>query len=149
MAGPSNILQGRLEHALALYQQGYAPYLLFTGGKQRGDQYTEAGTGRRYALAQGVPERAILLEAHGTTTMQSLQTCTLIMRQCGLARAILVSDPFHAFRLRRMAQDIGLSALVSPTPYTQVRSLRNQLLFDLREMPRYVGYRLFGLSERP
>ncbi|HEY3377924.1 MAG TPA: YdcF family protein [Armatimonadota bacterium] len=142
---PSEVLKGRLQHALTLYAQGYAPYLLFTGGKRPGDNYTEAGTGRRYALAQGVPDGAMLIEPTGATTMQSLQACSAIMRRHGLRRAILVSDPFHTFRLRRIARDLGLSAMVSPTPYSRVRSLPKQAYFTMREVGVYTAYRLLGI----
>ena len=142
---PMGVLQGRLDHAFTLYQQGHARYLLFTGGRQPGDNYTEAGAGRREARRRGVPEQAILLEPHGRTTMQSLQACTEIMRRHHLHRAILVSDPFHAFRLRRMAHDLGMEALVSPTPHSRVRSLRKQLQFTVREVGVYTAYRLLGV----
>ena len=142
---PSEMFEGRLEHAVALYRSGYAPYLLFTGGKQVGDNYTEADTGQRYAIHGGVPADAILLEPNGNSTIQSLQACTEIMRQHHLQRAILVSDPFHAFRLRRMVHDLGMKGVVSPTPSTRVRSLREQFKYIFRELPKYTAYRLFGV----
>lgn len=142
---PSAVLTGRLEHAIALYQAGYAPFLLFTGGKQPGDLHTEAGTGRRYAMEHGVPAEAILLEPRGRTTMQSLQACSVIMRDRGLKRAVVVSDPFHAFRLRRMMHDLGIAALVSPTPTSRIRSFSKQIRYVVYEMPKYTLYRLFGV----
>ncbi len=142
---PRPVLLGRLEHAITLYRQGYAPRLLFTGGKQPADNYTEAETGQRYAREMGVPAEAILLEPRGRTTMQSLQSCADIMRREHLTRAILVSDPPHAFRLRRMMRDIGVDAVVSPTPSTRVRSLHKQAEFIFREVGVYTLYRLFGV----
>lgn len=142
---PSGVFEGRLEHAVALYRAGYAPYLLFTGGKQAGDVYTEAGTGGRYAVRHGVPDAAVLLEPNGSSTLQSLQCCTAIMREHGLKRAILVSDPFHAFRLRRIVHDLGMTAVVSPTPSSRIRSLSNQAKNILVELPKYTLYRLFGV----
>ena len=142
---PSPILRERLEHGLTLYRSGNGRYLLFTGGRQPGDPFTEAGVGRSYALARGVPAESILLEDEGRTTMQSLQRCRDMMRQRGLHRAILVSDPFHAFRLRRMARDLGMHALVSPTPTSRVRSRMVKLRYELREVATYVIYRFFGI----
>ncbi|MHB9132281.1 MAG: YdcF family protein [Armatimonadota bacterium] len=142
---PSPMLQGRLEHAIDLYQQGYAPYVMFTGGNKPGDLFTEAETGKRYAMEHGVPESAILLEPDGRTTMQSLQACTLLMHRHHLQTAILVSDPFHAFRLRRMAQDLRLHAMVSPTPTSRVKSAEKKTKYTLREVGTYAVYRMFGL----
>jgi uncharacterized SAM-binding protein YcdF (DUF218 family) len=142
---PMQVLRARLDHALDLYHDGAAPFLLFTGGKQPNDRYTEAESGRRYARAHGVPALAILLEPDGRTTLQSLLACREIMHGQHLTRAILVSDPFHAFRLRRIARDLGLHALVSPTPYSRIHSPANQLKYILIELPKYAVYRFFGV----
>lgn len=142
---PSPVYQARLDHALALYTDGYAPYLLFTGGQRQGDRFSEAQAGANYARQHKVPDSAILCEPHGRTTMQSLQACTEILRERGLRTAILVSDPFHAFRLRRMARDLGMTALVSPAAHSRVRSLQKRAYFVAREVGVYAIYRLFGM----
>lgn len=141
---PSPVLQARLDHALTLYARGYAPYLLFTGGKQPADRFTEADTGRRYAIAHGVPPSAIFVEPAGRTTWQSMQASTAILRREGLRTVILVSDPFHAFRLRRMARDLHMQAVVSPAAHSRVRSFAKQAAAIVREMEKYVVYRCFG-----
>jgi len=105
----------------------------------------EAGTGKRYAMAHGVPASAILLEDHGRTTWQSLQSSVEILRRQHLCRAILVSDPFHALRLRRMADDLGMTAAVSPTANSRVRSFDKQAGYIFREAVVYSVYRLFGI----
>lgn len=141
---PSPVYRARLDHAVMLYRQGYARQMLFTGGKRRGDRFTEAEAGRAYARAQGVPDAAILLERRGKTTWQSLHDAADIMRTHGLRRAILVSDPFHAYRLRRMAHDLGIEALVSPATHSRVRSSRVKARYILRETAVYIVYRMTG-----
>ncbi|HEX2951578.1 MAG TPA: YdcF family protein [Armatimonadota bacterium] len=141
---PSAALRARLDHALQLYRQGDARYLLFTGGRMKGDVFTEAGTGRRYALRHGIPEDAILLEPRGRTTMQSLQSCKAIMRRHHFANAILVSDAFHVFRLRRMARDLGLRATTSPVP-SGLWTKPEQFDRVVHEVGAYAAYRLVGM----
>jgi uncharacterized SAM-binding protein YcdF (DUF218 family) len=142
---PMPVLRERLNHGIALYEQGLARYVLFTGGNRPGDRGTEASAGRRYALECGVPASAILLEPSGHSTMQSLQACEQIMREHSLRSAILVSDPFHTFRLRRIARDIGLNAIASPTPSSAVQSPRMQFRYEMREVGVYSLYRLCGI----
>jgi uncharacterized SAM-binding protein YcdF (DUF218 family) len=55
----------------------------------------------RYLTARKRDASAIFIEDHRRTTRQSLQTSTAMLRQAHLPRVILVSDPFHSFRLRR------------------------------------------------
>src|SRR5690606_22137004 len=52
-ARPSPVFEERIRHGLALYRQGYAPVLLFTGGYGTGARFSESQVARRYALRQG------------------------------------------------------------------------------------------------
>lgn len=112
---PSPVLQARLDHAAALWRERRAPLLLLTGGVGTGDKFSEAEVGRRYLLGLGIPDAAILLEREGRTTGQSVRSSAEILRRRNLRVAILVSDPFHALRLRILALRHGLRARTSPT----------------------------------
>ncbi|HEX8939941.1 MAG TPA: YdcF family protein [Candidatus Limnocylindrales bacterium] len=113
---PSDVFAARLDHAVALYLAGYAPYLVVTGGKQPGDRTTEAAAAAAYAERRGVPASAILAEDHGRTTLESIEAVGAILRQHGIDDAIFVSDRTHMLRVLRMAGDRGIIALGSPTP---------------------------------
>ena len=142
---PSPVYRARLDHAIELYRQKRAGHLLFTGGKAPGDTYTEASAGRLYALKAGVPDSAILEERQGRTTYQSLQASKAILENNGLKSAILVSDPFHAFRSQRIASDLGINAFVSPAQNTKVQSPAVRAKFALREVYCYTIYTLWGI----
>ncbi len=121
---PSGALRGRLDHAVALWRDGRAPYLLVTGGNQPGDRTTEGLTGFTYLRDQGVPEDAILVEVDARSTWESLSASRLIMAEHHLGRALLVSDPYHNLRLEGMASELGFDADVSPTTaHSDVRDL--------------------------
>jgi uncharacterized SAM-binding protein YcdF (DUF218 family) len=112
---PSPALAARLDHAILLYQEGDAPYLITTGGNQPGDWTTEAEVGRKYAIAHGVPANAILFENTGGTTLQSMKNVRSIMDAHGLKTALFVSDRSHMLRVLRQAQDQGIVGWSSPT----------------------------------
>ena len=120
---PGPTLQARLDHALALWQQGLAPTVVLTGGRQPGDQFTEAEAGQRWLLEQGVPPGAILLENEGHDSWQSMQGVARIMAERGQPDAplLLVSDGFHLLRLKLMARELGLTAYGSPAPGSPIR----------------------------
>jgi uncharacterized SAM-binding protein YcdF (DUF218 family) len=107
---PSPILRARLDHALVLYWEGYAPRLVLTGGVGEGDEYSEAAVAAHYLREQGVPEQAILLEEQGRSSRESIQTAAELLATEGLSRVLLVSDPPHMLRILRMAQSAGLEA---------------------------------------
>ena len=112
---PSPVLAARLDHALALWREGLAPRIVVTGGKQEGDRYTEATAAAEYLIARGVPDAAILREVQGTSTWESLAATARILRNRGLERVLVVSDPYHSLRARETAREVGLEAYASPT----------------------------------
>ena len=112
---PSPLLKARLDHALALYEEGLAPTIVVTGGKLEGDRFTEAEASRRYLVNQGVPDDAILSEDEGRSTWESLEGVAVLLGDKDIERVLIVTDPFHALRSRLIAQELGLTAYTSPT----------------------------------
>src|SRR5688572_724119 len=77
---PSPVLQARLDHGADLWRAKAAPLVIVTGGIGTGDTTSEAEVGRRYLLAAGIPDSAILLERAGRTTGQSLRAVATMLR---------------------------------------------------------------------
>jgi uncharacterized SAM-binding protein YcdF (DUF218 family) len=119
---PSPVFRARLDHAIDLFHQGVAPFLVVTGGKQVGDRTTEAATARAYARSRGVPDDAILVEDEARTTFESVRSVAGLLRQADLRSAVFVSDRPHMYRVLRMARDAGLSAWGSPTSTSPLES---------------------------
>jgi uncharacterized SAM-binding protein YcdF (DUF218 family) len=112
---PSPVLRARLDHAIELHNRGIAPILILTGGVGPRDTVSEAAVGQRYAVRQGVPAAQILTEERGLSTDESMKSVADLMRSEGLETAVLVSDPFHMFRLRVLAWRLGVQGYSSPT----------------------------------
>jgi uncharacterized SAM-binding protein YcdF (DUF218 family) len=112
---PGGVFEARLQHAVDLWKEGLAPYLIVTGGKLPADITTEAATARAWAVANGVPNEAILDEDRGRNTLQSLEGVAAILRAHQLRSAVFVSDRTHMLRVLRMAKDQGVTAWGSPT----------------------------------
>ncbi|MFL5401859.1 MAG: YdcF family protein [Gemmatimonadales bacterium] len=112
---PSPVLRARLDHALQLYGEGLAPRIVVTGGVGRGDTTSEAIVGRHYLLARNVPPAAVVVQPQGRSTQASMTAVADWLESEGLHSVILVSDPFHMFRLRLEARRTNLEAYTSPT----------------------------------
>jgi uncharacterized SAM-binding protein YcdF (DUF218 family) len=112
---PSPVFRARLDHALGLYREGVAPLVVVTGGVGRGDTMSEAMVGERYLRARGVPEGAAAAAGEGRNTEASMTAAAALLRPRGNTRVLLVSDPFHMFRLRLEARRTSLEAFTSPT----------------------------------
>jgi uncharacterized SAM-binding protein YcdF (DUF218 family) len=112
---PSPVLAERLDHAHELYVDGVADTIVVTGGSRPGDRCTEAQSSADYLREQGVPDDDLLLEVDGRNSWESLAATSLILRDTGLTRAVLVTDGYHALRVQAIAEQLGLDASVSPT----------------------------------
>jgi uncharacterized SAM-binding protein YcdF (DUF218 family) len=129
---PSPVLRARLTHSLSLYREGLAPRIIVTGGMGPGDTTSEATVSRRFLVAHGVPEEAVVVQAQGRSTQASMTAVGEWLEHEGLHRVILVSDPFHMFRLRMEARRTKLEAYTSPTedsPISDNPVLELQYLF--------------------
>jgi uncharacterized SAM-binding protein YcdF (DUF218 family) len=118
---PSPQLAARLDHAAQLWADGLAKVMVVTGGNQPGDRFTEADASAKYLIDRGVPAGSILKESLGHSSYASLDGVATLLRQHGLFRILLVTDPFHSLRSRLIAQELGLVAYVSPTRTSPVR----------------------------
>lgn len=134
-ARPSPVFEERLRHGIDLYKRGLAPTLIFTGGfGGTGARFAESQVGRRYALRNGVPDSAILIETVSHNTRENLGQAAALMAPRKLTRAIVVSDPLHLSRALRICRDIGIGCLGSPTPTTRYRSFATRWRFLLNEV---------------
>lgn len=142
---PSPVYQARLDHALALYDQGYAPRLIVTGGVGRGDTLSEGEVGRRYALDHGVPDEAILVEREGATSAQSVAAAAALMRGYEMRTALVVSDPFHMMRLEVLTRRAGIRPRRAPTPTSRLgRDSRMWTRYVIRESVLFPAATLLG-----
>jgi uncharacterized SAM-binding protein YcdF (DUF218 family) len=144
---PSSIFEARLEHALELYEDGVAPVIVTVGGKAAGDEFSEAEAGKEYLAEQGVADDDLLAVQEGVDTLESMRAVAAVYDDRGWSTAVLVTDPWHAMRAERMAEDSGMTATSSPTrqgPAVQTRA--TQFRYILRETAAYLLYRVTGES---
>lgn len=141
---PSTVFRARLLHAKVLYDEGVATRVVTVGGGAPGDRFTEAEAGARFLRERGVEAIAV---GKGRNTLQSLQALKTEFRARGWKTAVLVTDPWHELRARRMATDLGIKATASPTRNgPAVRDRGTELRYIARETAAYLYYRIFGAS---
>ena len=132
---PSPVLRARLDRVLDVWEEGVAPLVVVTGGKQEGDAFTEAEASHDYLVERGVPDGAILLEDRGGDSWESLQGVATILEARDVDRVLIVSDGFHLLRLKKMAHDLGLTAYVTAAGDSPIRpGSSNEFSYVVREV---------------
>ncbi len=115
-----------------------------TGGRADAARPAESVAARNYAVRQGVPPDAILVETSSRSTHENMLYAKKVMEENGMRSALIVSDPIHMRRAMAMARDVGIDARPAPTPTSRYISPRKKAGFVWRETKSYVAYRLFG-----
>jgi uncharacterized SAM-binding protein YcdF (DUF218 family) len=139
---PSPVLRARLDHALDLYNRGLAPRIITTGGAGGDPVFTEGEVSRVYLVKHGVPSESIMLEREGESTMHSTAAAAEIMRRMNLRSAIVVSDAYHIFRVKKMLEFRGLDVYGSPRPAEPQGTWREKWLF----VRQAIGYLLWQIG---
>src|SRR5439155_11982420 len=99
---------------------------------------------RNYLIGLGLPATAVVAEAVGNDTYESLRGAVGFMKAHRMRSAFLVSDPWHNLRIKRMAGDLGITPYASATWKSAARSETTRLQGYARETFAYLDYRLFG-----
>jgi uncharacterized SAM-binding protein YcdF (DUF218 family) len=88
----------RAHEAIKLYQNGWAPKLIFSGAAQDKSGPSNAEAMRQTAINAGVPAQAIITEDEGETTKQNAENTQDIFEQNQISSVILVTSGYHQRR---------------------------------------------------
>lgn len=94
-------LTGRVDKGLLLTRQGLVSTLIMSGGRDNEDNSIEAEVMATYAKNQGYKGR-ILLESRSGSTKENLEFSTLILRTANIKNVIIVSEPYHLWRVEKL-----------------------------------------------
>lgn len=139
---PSPVLKARLDHGLDLFKQDFAPVLITTGGAGLDPVYSEGGVGRDYLMKQGVPDVNLIAETQGSDTAESVNRVAAIMHKNRMHSALVVSDAYHMFRIKRMMAKEGLEALAAPRPESLPKTRWGRFVGVSREVVSYWAWKL-------
>lgn len=124
---PSLTLVARLQTALEYLQIHPQAAIIVSGGQGTYETCTEAAAMARWLTEKGVDPSRIYLEEQSTDTKENLVFSRKLMKEYGLAEpVIVVSNSFHLYRARLLAQQAGFSqvqTLSAPIPKVPLRWL--------------------------
>jgi uncharacterized SAM-binding protein YcdF (DUF218 family) len=88
----------RTAEAVRLYENGWAPKLIFSGAAQDKSGPSNAEAMSREAQNIGVSPNDIILEEYGATTKQNAENTDAIIQKNGIRNVILVTSAYHQRR---------------------------------------------------
>lgn len=135
---PSMGLAARLNEAIAVYKQGYAPLILVSGGIGK-EGYSEAKVMAQYLMAHNIPKQAIIQDEMGINTRATAKNTWQYMVSNHLNSVIVISQYYHIPRIRLALHAVGIYKIGQASPsYVSWR--------DFFSVPReIVGYPAYWL----
>lgn len=88
----------RTKHAVELYQDGWAPLIIFSGAAQDKTGPSNAQAMQQIAISAGVPSDDILIEEYAETTKQNAIKTNELLETHGIRSVILVTSGYHQRR---------------------------------------------------
>lgn len=112
----------RVQRAVELYQQGYAPIVILSAGTQvqeGAEPLPEAEVMRRQALALELPATAVLLETESQSTFQNAYYTAALSQAHHYTSILLVTSTYHSRRAGLIFKEVfgpTTTVLVQPAP---------------------------------
>lgn len=141
----SLVLKSRIQYGVELYQSHQIKYLIVSGGAVH-NPYCEAEAMLNYAISQGVPEEAILIENKAISTYHNMKYSKEIMDKHHLKNCFIVTNGWHMVKAKHYAKKFGLDFTVAPCPNPKQMSFLSVGFLYLYTYLRMVMQRFKGFS---
>ena len=113
---PSPEQRERTLEGVREFKAAIAPHIIFTGGPAH-NQFVEAHVMAVLALAQGVPQDAIIEEGQAQNTIQNIYYSQRIMAEHRWSSAEVVSSPSHLPRTALILKHYWMQWSTHPAPW--------------------------------
>ncbi len=152
-AGNRSVIGRRSAHGAELWHQGFADFMICTGGDSLHSSQSEAEVCRDNLIDDGVPEDVIFMEITSRSTEENAIEARKIMEDHGWQSAVLVSDNYHLWRAHMIFSERlpeGWQTYPSPAQTTQdngdlPHGWRTSMFREILATYWYVGKSLLGL----
>ncbi|UOE95811.1 YdcF family protein [Alkalihalobacillus sp. LMS39] len=138
---PAKRLQARLDKAVELYDEGYFPYIIVSGGTGK-EGFDEAEVMKVYLVKQGIPEEVIIEDNQGYNSFMTAENSKTIMDELELHSVMVISQYFHITRTKLAFEKIGFDKADIYSAHADIVEVRDAYSI-VREFPAYYKYLLF------
>lgn len=133
---PSERLKARLDRTVELYEKGYFPMIIVSGGIGV-EGFDEAKVMKAYLVDQGIPDEQIFEDNNGYNSYMTAQNASSIMKQLELDSAMIVTQYYHISRTKLAFRKMDVSDVYGAhARFFEARDIYS----TIREFPAYYKY---------
>ncbi len=141
---PNPLMRRRVDKGIELFQQGYAPRILFSGAAVQ-NKFVEAEVMAAYARDLGLPTEAVLLDKQAKNTYENAWYSWSIMSNHGWNKALVVTTPYHTQRVASCFSEYPVEIHLIPASLPPDYSWFYKLYRVMYEYAAITYYALKGL----
>ncbi len=132
----------RVIRGVALINNGYAPYMIISGGQDKNTGLVESTLMKDYAVSLGLPAEKILTEETSKNTWQNVHDTVPIMKRNGWTTALVVTGSYHTLRACTVFRQVPVAITCIATPLNTIPTITvRERWADLRSTAReYVAW---------
>lgn len=138
--------QKRVDRGVELWLNGYASYIILSGGLVKNTSYTEADGLMEYAQGKNIPINKIFREKQSTDTYTNAFFSQEIMKQKNWQTALVVTSDYHTKRACKVFRKlkINVKCIASSVPQEKLYQKLENFKSIVREYGATVYYWLRG-----
>jgi vancomycin permeability regulator SanA len=135
---PSDRLKARLDKSVELYNEGYFPFIIVSGGIGK-EGYDEAKVMKSYLVNEGIPADYIIEDNNGYNSYMTAQNSSRIMDEKNLDSAMVITQYFHVSRTKLAFRKVDINQVYAA--HANIFEIRD-IYSVIREFPAYYKYLL-------
>lgn len=130
------LLASRVDKGIEAYRQNKGSFLVLSGGQGADEKIAESEAMKNYAIQQGVPEAAILIEDKSVNTKENLLFSQQLIENHATkfsGNLLVVTTSYHVLRALLLAKNLGIAC--------DGRGARTKLYFSINAFVReWIAY---------
>lgn len=139
---PSKMLKRRLDTAYDVLSENDGTVCIVSGGQGHNEQYSEASVMKKYLVEKGIASDRIIEEDKSVDTDENIKFSLDKIDGYGLSHDVsIVTDGFHQYRAKLIAEKYGLKNVTAYSAFTQKRFIA---IYWVREWLALTKFFIFG-----
>lgn len=133
---PSDRLKARLDKSVALYKEGYFPFIIVSGGIGK-EGHDEAKVMKSYLVNEGIPAEYIIEDNNGYNSYMTAQNTSMIMNENNFNSVMVITQYFHVSRTKLAFRKLDINKVYAV--HANIFEVRD-IYSIIREFPAYYKY---------
>jgi len=143
----SPTLKSRVDKGIELYKNGFAKYIVFSGGAVS-NRHTEAQAMMDYSIKSGIPKQFVFAEKKSQNTVENVFNSNFIFNTIKAKKIIVVTSAYHTKRAKRIFEDYNYETQFVAVEYPSEIGIVGKFKALIHECLSWLYYSVNGFNTK-